>query len=101
MLQKCLQAKGDLDMALLCLRTTPIDNQMKSPAELMFSRKIRSNLPGKIPNTLLDKDAIYDHYADRQNTQKDYHNRHAADLPPLKPGDTIWYQNMSSKKWIL
>ena len=99
-LQKCYQSKGDLDMGLLCLRTTPVDHQIKSPAELLFGRKLKSNLPGKIPNTLDDKNIIQGNYCKRQNSQKRYHDLHAKDLTLLKPGDYIQYQDMSSRKWI-
>ena len=87
-------------MGLLCLRTTPVDHQIKSPAELLFGRKLKSNLPGKIPNTLDDKNIIHENYWKRQNSQKRYHDLHAKDLTPLKPGDYIRYQDMSSRKWI-
>ena len=32
-------------IAMLCIRTTPIWNYLPSPAELIFGRKIQSNLP--------------------------------------------------------
>ena len=99
-LQKRYQSKGDLDMGLLCLRTTPVDHHIKSPAELLFGRKLKSNLPVKIPNTLDDKTIIHKNYCNRRNSQKHYHDFHAKDLTPLKPGYSIRYQDMSSKKWI-
>ena len=34
---------------LLCLRTTPIDHKLPSPADLLFGRAIHDNLPRKIP----------------------------------------------------
>ena len=76
------------------------NHQIKSPAELLFGRKLKSNLPGKIPNTLGDKNIIQKNYWNRQNSQKPYHNVHAKDLTPLKPGDYIRYQDISLRKWI-
>lgn len=35
---------NDPMLALLCYRSTPIDSHLPSPAELLFQRKIRSNL---------------------------------------------------------
>ena len=39
-----IKKADNLDMALLCYRTTPIHNG-RSPAELLMGRKLRSNLP--------------------------------------------------------
>jgi hypothetical protein len=57
-MKKAKQSNGDLQKALLCLRTTPIDNHLPSPAELLYNRKIKANLPVKITNTLPNKDNI-------------------------------------------
>ncbi|PIK55858.1 hypothetical protein BSL78_07250 [Apostichopus japonicus] len=39
-LAKTLKDKQDVYLALLCIRTTPVDHQIPSPAELLFNRKI-------------------------------------------------------------
>ena len=44
-LQKAYEAREDPVIALLCLRTTPIETGLPSPAELLFGRKIHSNVP--------------------------------------------------------
>ena len=44
-LEKACEANEDPAMALLCLRTTPIETGKPSPAEMLFGRKIQSNLP--------------------------------------------------------
>ena len=44
-LQKAYEAREDPAIALLCLRTTPIETGLTSPAEMMFGRKNQSNLP--------------------------------------------------------
>ena len=71
-------------MGLLCLRTTPVDHQIKSPAELLFGRKLKSNLPGKITNTLDDKNIIHENYWNRQNSQKSYHDVHCKGLNTIE-----------------
>ena len=66
------QAKSsgqNINMALLCLRTTPIDSKLPSPAELLCSRKVKSNLPIVIKNTLPHKDQIYNRHTERQDKQ--------------------------------
>ena len=55
--------------------------------------KLKSNLPGKMPNTLDDKNIIHENYWNRQNS---YHDTHAKDLTPLKP-DYIRYQEMDTR----
>ena len=39
-MKKAKESKTDIDMALLCLRTTPIDHKLPSPAELLYNREI-------------------------------------------------------------
>ena len=40
----------DPNMALLCIRTTPVDSNVPSPGELLFGRKLQGNLPVRISN---------------------------------------------------
>ncbi|CAB4011975.1 Retrovirus-related Pol poly from transposon [Paramuricea clavata] len=47
-LAKAKKTETDPNIALLCLRSTPIDNALPSPAELFMKRKIQDNLPRKI-----------------------------------------------------
>ena len=44
-LTKAHQSGQDLDMALLCYRSTPLNSKLPSPAELMNSRRYRTLLP--------------------------------------------------------
>ena len=44
-LEKAKQSRMDYQMALLNLRTTPLDSQFPSPAEILHSRKIRTKIP--------------------------------------------------------
>ncbi|XP_046380438.1 uncharacterized protein K02A2.6-like [Haliotis rufescens] len=54
-------------MALLCLRTTPIDNYLPSPGELLSGRRFKSNLPCKMHNNKYDGDNIQDNLKMRQD----------------------------------
>ena len=47
----------DPHMSLLCLRSTP-DSQLRSPAELLYQRKLQSNLPIRVGNQIPYKDKI-------------------------------------------
>ena len=79
----------DYQMALLCLRTTPLDNHLPSPAEILCNRKIRTMIP-----TLLDKNTVRDNQIrERMSTksrkQQQYFNRNAKDLPELMIGSKV------------
>lgn len=98
-LTKAKADKGDLDKALLLLRTTPIDSHMPSPAELLNHRKMRGNLPIRIRNTFPNKDGVDQRLRDRQQSQKEYHDRHAKDLVPLAAGQEIRTQDHVTGRW--
>ena len=102
-LQKTQQSDGhmDLDLAMLCLRTTPIDSVIPSPAEMLYGRKLRSNLPVKIPNNIPSKDEIQQRLLARQHTQKEHHDKHGVHaLPPLSIGQSVSLQDQESGRWI-
>lgn len=80
---------GDRDMALFCLRTTPVDQRIPSPAELLFSHKLRDNLPIRIHNNNPEKEGIYLQLQSRQESQKKHHDSTARDLPPLYKGQPV------------
>ena len=98
-LKKAKADNADPYMALLCLRTTPLDHQVPSPAELLYTRKIQGNLPVRIPNQLANKDNIYERLLARQATQKAYHDRTAHDLTPLLAGQPVSIQNTITGQW--
>ena len=88
-LKKANQSKMDYQIALLCLRTTPLDNHLPSPAEILYNRKIRTMIP-----TLLDKNTVRDNQIrERMSTkskkQQQYFNRNAKDLPELMIGSKV------------
>ncbi|XP_041453631.1 uncharacterized protein K02A2.6-like [Lytechinus variegatus] len=66
-LAKATSCKQKINMALLCLRTTPIDSELSSPAELLCDRKFKSNLPLVIHNTSSRKEQNYQRLQQRQD----------------------------------
>lgn len=46
-IKKCLETGEDINRAMLHLRATPIDNKTPSPAELIFGRRIATDLPSR------------------------------------------------------
>ena len=85
-------------MALLCLRTTPIDHKLPSPAELLLGRAIQDNLPRKIPRDALNE-VVTPRLEERQEMQKFYHDRSARQLPTLTPGQRVSIQDQTTLKW--
>lgn len=85
---------------MLCLRSTPIDSQLPSPAELLYQRKLKSNLPIRIENQMPNRDQISQRLIERQQSMKYYHDRNAQDLSPLATGQHVRIQDQRTKKWF-
>jgi hypothetical protein len=99
MLQKCLDGKEDTYLGLLSYRGTPLENGL-SPAEIMYGRRIRTNLPmiHERPSTSSRKIAM--NKVQQKLKQKLRHDqRGVKPLDPLKPGETVRVQN-SSGDWM-
>lgn len=96
-LEKAQQTNVDPQMALLCLRSTPVDNQLPSPAELLYGRKIRANLP--LHSNTMD-DSNQNHLLERQQRMKEqYDSSSGTELTKLLPGMPVATQSMRTKKW--
>ena len=86
-----LNKNDDPLMALLILRSTPLENGY-SPAELLMGRKLRTTVPvlpkvlqPKLPDqiTLREKENEI-----RRRQQRNFNCRHKAKV--LEPGETVW-----------
>ena len=101
LLQKCKESGSDPHLAMLCLRTTPIDHHLPSPAEMLNSRVYQSNLPSVSQSTLFPtKDGeINDKLQARQDLQKFYYDRSSKELPEVYPGDSVRILDPFSHKW--
>ena len=99
-LKKAIQSGTDLQIALLCLRSTPLDHKTPSPAELLYGRKIRSNLPAKNGAT----QSIIDHHewleSNRQKQTEQYNKDAGPELPELFPGMNVMVQEPDKSRWI-
>ena len=87
-------------MALLCLRSTPIDNKTPSPAELLYGRKIRSNLPAKSDCKL---SMLEDHESllNKSNLITEHYNKNASsELSELLPGMKVLVQKSNEQAWV-
>ena len=99
-MRKAASARVDMDLAMLILRSTPIDHHLPSPAEMLNARKMRANLPVKIPNVHPEKSVISDRLFERQLQQKEYHDQRAnTQLAPLARGQPVRIQHHVTGKW--
>ena len=101
LLQKCKESGSDPHLAMLCLRTTPIDHHLPSPAEMLNSRVYQSNLLSVSQSTLFPtKDGeINDKLQARQDLQKFYYDKSSKELPEVYPGDSVRVLDPFSHKW--
>lgn len=86
LLEKTHESGADENLALLCLRTTPIDSNTPSPCEMLNQRQYRSNLP-TMPSRA-DSD-ITEALHKRQDKQKQQYDRKSRTSAPLFPDDNI------------
>ena len=100
-MQKCKESGADPHLAMLCLRTTPTDHHLPSPAELLNSRKYRSNLPAMTKPMLFTRDQgdVNAKLQVRQDLQKFYHDRSSKELSKLYPGNNVRGFNSLNRKW--
>ena len=82
---KAKERGGDPHLAMLCLRTTPIDHNMPSPYELLYGSRYKSTLPAISSRSDGDVNAIIQ----RQDVYKSFHDRTAKELAPLSPQQTV------------
>jgi len=97
---KARESGQDPHLAMLCLRTTPIDHYTPPPCELLNRRMYRSNLPVASVTKIKEVPGSYnDSLQRRQDSQKLFHDRSVKALPPLKPQDHVRVQDPCNKMW--
>ncbi len=88
-LKDAKESAADPDLALLNLRTTPIDHKLPSPSEMLNTRKLRGTLPVRIRDSSKERENRIERLEERQEIQKRYHDRSTRDLPELQPGQEV------------
>jgi len=91
--KKAEESLSDPYVAMLNYRATPLSDSDKSPAELLFNRRLRTKLPvpvGKLVPTFVE--ATRPQLVERQRKYKVVHDRYARDLPVLQQGDVVRLQ---------
>lgn len=101
-LKKTAASKSDPYLALLAHRNTPQEGFGTSPAQRLFSRRTKTNLPTSsnllkpsVAEDTLEKDKL------RKLKQKFYYDRSANDLPNLQKDDVVRMQpfRLNEKTW--
>ena len=88
-MKKVKQWRTDPQLALLCLRSTHLDARTPSPAELLYGRKIRANLPVKSDVT----PTVQNHREWLESTAEYYNRTAGPELPTLLPGMKVMMQD--------
>ena len=65
-LKKAKRSHSVPNIGLLCLRATPINNKVPSPAELQLGRQVQDNLPRKIQSDHTNVDDVISILKERQ-----------------------------------
>ena len=79
----------DYQMALLCLRTTLLDNHLPSLAEILYNRKIRTMISSLLNKITVRDNKIREWMSSKSRKQQQYFNRNAKDLPELMIGSKV------------
>ena len=87
-------------MALLVLRATPIDSHLPSPAELLYGRRVVSNLPIATRNATGKICEIRARLDQRQATAREQHDaRGVRDLSELSRGEHVRTRHPVTHRW--
>ena len=101
LLKKCEDSGGDPYLALLNLRNTPRD-KINSPAQILFSRNLRTNIPAQY-NTLIPKLSLaYDRkeiYKHKLRYKKAFDKTANKNVTSFKDGDNIWFKKKPERSW--
>ena len=91
-MKKAIESNEDPDLALLAWRSTPLDRNTKSPAELLLGRKVAVNLPVKASPV---PDETRENWTQKRQQLIEDYNRHSRPLAPLQQNTHITYQDAS------
>ena len=92
--------RSDTQVALLVLTATPIDSRLPSPAELLYGRRVVSNLPIAISNASGSRCAIRARLDERQASANEHHDaREVMDLSVLSRGQIVRTRHPDTHRW--
>ncbi|GJQ71222.1 hypothetical protein Trydic_g10965 [Trypoxylus dichotomus] len=92
-------------LALLMLRNTPISSEIPSPAQILYSRRLRDILPstGKmLRKTIVNDRLIKEKFEESKHKQKIHYDRRVRDLEDLEKGERVKVKiSLKDKEWKL
>ena len=94
-IKKCLKSGGDVDMALLNIRATPLDATLPSPEELMFGRLIPTTLPSH--TNQMAPEIYRKHVRELSEKQMASAVQHKLPLQPFLVGSPVRVLNKKTK----
>ena len=99
LLKKSFLAGSDPLLAILDWRNTPTEGLDTSPAQRLMSRRTRTRLP--TTSILLSPEVPDVHGRIRRAKERQgfYYNRHAKNLPQIKPGQNVRMQLPNEVRW--
>ena len=97
-LLKCREAGTDPSLALLSLRSTPLSATLRSPAELLNGRMLKTTLPVKI-HPPIDQQETRDLLSTHQRKQVNLYNRDSKEMPNLFQDQAVQVQDPEKKTW--
>ena len=87
-------------LALLELRNIPTETVNSSPAQRLFSRRTRTQVPTSKKLLKPAVASVKKELEKRKLKQAHYYNKSAVELTELLPGQIVKFQPPGSKKWI-
>lgn len=100
LMEKATEDHEDPFMALLAWRNTPSEQLGPSPAQILFGRRTRTNLPSTAELMASPHDATaHDALVAAKARQASYYDRGARERPPLSAGDTVRTRWNDGDEW--
>ncbi|XP_060085632.1 uncharacterized protein K02A2.6-like [Ylistrum balloti] len=99
LLKKADESNGDIYIALLEYRASPIDGVNQSPAKMLMNRQVKT----KLPSSILAQESLPSlkpQLQHRQKLQKIYHDRNqCVTASPVHSGEIVHVQNSVNRRW--
>ena len=100
-LRKCCEDNSDPNLALLRYRNTPITSMKYSPAQMLFNRRLRDDIP--INKELLIPELASDakpQLVARQEQQAAYYNRNVKQKLEFENGESVRVKFDKKSNWV-
>lgn len=97
-LKKTMESGGDIQIALLNVRATPVDSKLPSPAEILLGHPIVTLLPSRSDLGKIEHREQLE--TRKQNMVDNTSNVNKTELEPLYPGQNVRILNSNTSKWL-